>query len=87
MKRSVWKGPFLDLNLFQKLKKLKTIKTMSRASTILPFMLGKSVAVYNGKKYISIKITEEMLGFKLGSFVMTRLRHVYKKNKTKNRKK
>ena len=51
MKRSVWKGPFLDLNLFQKLKKLKTIKTMSRASTILPFMLGKSVAVYNGKKY------------------------------------
>lgn len=87
MNRSVWKGPFLDLNLFEQLKSSKFSKTMSRSSTVLPFMLGKTVSVYNGKKYIALKITEEMLGFKLGSFVLTRLRHVYKKNKTKNRKK
>jgi small subunit ribosomal protein S19 len=87
MKRSVWKGPFLDLALFKQVKNSKFVRTRSRASTILPFMLGKTIGVYNGKKYISVKITEEMLGFKLGEFIMTRLRHVYKKNKTKGKKK
>jgi len=49
-------------------------------------MLGKTIGIYNGKKYISIRITEDMLGFKLGSFVMTRLRHIYKKFNKKNKK-
>lgn len=87
MKRSSWKGPYLDLGLFDKLKSSSFIQTSSRASTILPCMLGKSIHVYNGKKFILIRITEEMLGFKLGTFVATRLRHVYKKNKLKNLKK
>jgi small subunit ribosomal protein S19 len=81
-KRSAWKGPFLDFEFFEKSTKVsprKTLKTRSRNSIVLPYLIGKTVQVYNGKKYILFKVTEEMVGFKLGEFVLTRLRHVYKK--------
>jgi small subunit ribosomal protein S19 len=83
-KRSVWKGPFVDPEFFEKSLKNSTkkyFKTQSRNSLILPYLIGKTLKVYNGKKYVSFKVTEEMVGFKLGEFVLTRLRHIYKKKK------
>ena len=83
-KRSLWKGPFICNKIISDLKNknsLNTVKTTSRSTTVLPFLIGKTVKLHNGKFYISIKITEEMIGHKLGEFVPTRLRHVYKKKK------
>ena len=78
MSRSVWKGPFVDPSLLKKVEKLKTesksapIKTWSRKSTIIPEFVGISFLIYNGKKFIPIKISEEMVGHKLGEFAPTR---------------
>ena len=78
MSRSVWKGPFVDSSLLKKVEKLKNqsnptpIKTWSRKSTIIPEFVGISFLIYNGKKFISIKISEEMVGHKLGEFSPTR---------------
>ena len=78
MSRSVWKGPFVDPSLLKKVEKLKTqakpapIKTWSRKSTIIPEFIGISFLIYNGKKFIPIKISEEMVGHKLGEFSPTR---------------
>ena len=78
MSRSIWKGPFVDSSLLKKVEKLKTqanptpIKTWSRKSTIIPEFVGISFLIYNGKKFISIKISEEMVGHKLGEFAPTR---------------
>ena len=84
-KRSVWKGPFVDPNFISSIKESKNIKkifkTTSRTSMILPFLVGKTVRVHNGKSFVPIKITEEMVGFKLGEFVVTRVRHLFKKKK------
>jgi len=75
--RSVKKGPFIDQHLLAKVEKLvdsnnKTIKTWSRRSTIYPEMVGYTLAVHNGKKFIPVFITEEMVGHKLGEFSPTR---------------
>ena len=82
MARSVWKGPFVDPSLIKKVEKLKTqnndhmpIKTWSRKSTIIPDFIGISFLIYNGKKFIPIKISEEMVGHKLGEFSPTRQFH------------
>ncbi|MDC1476440.1 30S ribosomal protein S19 [Pelagibacteraceae bacterium] len=78
MSRSVWKGPFVDPSLIKKVEKLKgqpsktPIKTWSRKSTIIPDFIGHSFLIYNGKKFIPIKISEEMVGHKLGEFSPTR---------------
>ena len=78
MSRSVWKGPFVDPSLIKKVEKLKDqanptpIKTWSRRSTIIPEFVGISFLIYNGKKFIPIKISEEMVGHKLGEFSPTR---------------
>ena len=78
MARSVWKGPFVDSSLIKKVEKLKNqtnktpIKTWSRKSTIIPEFVGISFLIYNGKKFIPIKISEEMVGHKLGEFSPTR---------------
>ena len=78
MSRSVWKGPFVDPSLIKKVEKLKDqtnkspIKTWSRKSTIIPEFIGHSFLIHNGKKFISIKISEEMVGHKLGEFSPTR---------------
>ena len=78
MSRSVWKGPFVDPSLLKKVEKLKAqtnptpIKTWSRKSTIIPEFVGISFLIYNGKKFIPIKISEEMVGHKLGEFSPTR---------------
>ena len=78
MSRSVWRGPFVDPSLIKKIEKLKgksniaPIKTWSRKSTIIPEFVGFSFLIHNGKKFIPIKISEEMVGHKLGEFSPTR---------------
>ena len=77
MARSIKKGPFVDQHLLDKVDKLvdsnnKTIKTWSRRSTIFPEMVGYTMAVHNGKKFIPVFVTEEMVGHKLGEFSATR---------------
>ena len=78
MPRSVKKGPFLDGHLVKKIKHLNetderiVIKTWSRRSTIIPEMVGHTIAVHNGRKFIPIYITENMVGHKLGEFAPTR---------------
>ena len=78
MARSVWKGPYFDITLYKKVKKSKEenskspIKTWSRRSTIIPDFVGVSFLIYNGKKFIPITISEDMVGHKLGEFAPTR---------------
>jgi small subunit ribosomal protein S19 len=76
--RSLKKGPFVDDHLLKKIELLnrrfekKVIKTWSRRSTIVPEMVGHTIAVHNGKKFIPVYITENMVGQKLGEFSPTR---------------
>ena len=78
MGRSLKKGPFVDDHLLKKIELLnrrfekKVIKTWSRRSTIVPEMISHTVAVHNGKKFIPVYITEQMVGHKLGEFAPTR---------------
>ena len=78
MSRSVKKGPFVADHLLKKIEKLnvdkkrKVIITWSRSSTILPIMIGHTIAVHNGREHIPIFITDQMVGHKLGEFSPTR---------------
>lgn len=78
MPRSLKKGPFVDASLFKKImvaqenQSKKVIKTWSRRSTILPEMVGLTIAVHNGKKFVPVFVTENMVGHKLGEFSPTR---------------
>ena len=81
MARAVWKGPFVEESLIEKVEKQKNvtnkkpIKTWSRKSTIIPDFVGTSFLIYNGKKFIPITISEDMVGHKLGEFAPTRQFH------------
>ncbi len=78
MARSVSKGPFVDAHLQKKVDDLnkrsdkKVIKTWSRRSTVTPDMVGHTMAIHNGKKFIPVYLTENMVGHKLGEFAATR---------------
>ncbi len=78
MARSVWKGPFVDGYLLKKAENARSsgrseiIKTWSRRSTILPQFVGLTFGVYNGRKFIPVLVTEDMIGHKLGEFSPTR---------------
>jgi small subunit ribosomal protein S19 len=78
MSRSLRKGPFCDAKLLKKIEALSNsgektvIKTWSRASTILPQMIGHTIAVHNGRRHVPIFITENMVGHKLAEFAPTR---------------
>ena len=78
MGRSLKKGPFVDLHLMKKVELLnrrfekKVVRTWSRRSTIFPEMVGHTIAVHNGKKFIPVYVTENMVGHKLGEFSPTR---------------
>ena len=78
MARSLKKGPFVDDSLMKKVNKLNTenkkevVKTWSRRSTIFPDFVGHTFAVHNGKEFIPVYVTEEMVGHKLGEFALTR---------------
>jgi small subunit ribosomal protein S19 len=79
MPRSLKKGPFVDGHLLKKVEAAtasndrRVIKTWSRRSTILPEMVGLTFAVHNGKKFIPVFVTENMVGHKLGEFSLTRI--------------
>ncbi len=79
MGRSLKKGPFADEHLVRKVAELneknekKVIRTWSRRSTVLPEFVGHTIAVHNGKKFIPVYITENMVGHKLGEFSPTRI--------------
>ena len=81
MARSVWKGPFVDGYLLNKAETSRAsgrneiIRIWSRRSTILPQFVGLTFGVYNGKKFIPVNVTEEMVGHKLGEFSPTRTFH------------
>jgi small subunit ribosomal protein S19 len=78
MGRSLKKGPFIDVHLIEKVEAMnresekKVIKTWSRRSTVVPEMVGHTIAVHNGKKFIPVYVTENMVGQKLGEFSPTR---------------
>ena len=78
MARSVKKGPFADQHLLKKIDAMnaadekKVIKSWSRRSTIFPTMVGHTIALHDGRKHVPVFITEDMVGHKLGEFVLTR---------------
>ncbi|EDS76481.1 30S ribosomal protein S19 [Clostridium massiliodielmoense] len=78
MSRSLKKGPFVAKSLIKKIEEMnekgekKVIKTWSRSSTIFPQMLGHTIAVHDGRKHVPVYISEDMVGHKLGEFVLTR---------------
>ena len=78
MSRSLKKGPFVDTSLLEKIEVMnrgtekKVIKTWSRRSTVVPEMVGHTLAVHNGRKFIPVYVTENMVGHKLGEFAPTR---------------
>jgi small subunit ribosomal protein S19 len=78
MARSVWKGPFIDSHLLKKVEEARestrntVVKTWSRRSTILPNMIGLTIAVHNGHKFIPVLVSDQMIGHKLGEFAPTR---------------
>ena len=90
MSRSVKKGPFVHEGLLKKINEMnkngekKVIKTWSRSSTILPQMIGHTIAVHDGRKHVPVYISEDMVGHKLGEFVLTRTfrGHTEKSEKT-----
>ena len=78
MARSIKKGPFVDHHLAKKVEdmlktsKKQVVKTWSRRSTVIPEMVGHTIAVHNGAKFIPVYVSENMVGHKLGEFAMTR---------------
>ena len=84
MNRSLSKGPYIayhllnKLNTLNKAKERSLIKTWSRASTILPLMIGHTIGIHNGQKHISVYISDSLVGHKLGEFVTTRTFHCHK---------
>jgi len=78
MGRSIKKGPFVAYHLLSKVEKLNSdgkagvVKTWSRASTIMPSMIGHTIAVYNGRNHVPVLISEQLIGHKLGEFAPTR---------------
>jgi small subunit ribosomal protein S19 len=89
MSRSLKKGPFVDTPLLEKIEAMnrggekKVVKTWSRRSTVIPEMVGHTLAVHNGRKFIPVYVTENMVGQKLGEFSPTRL---FKGHTTKTEK-
>jgi len=92
MSRSIFKGPYIEFKLLKKIEELnknskkETIKTWSRSSTIIPNMIGHTIAVYNGKQHFPVFISEQMIGHKLGEFVPTRTFRSHIKGDRRTRK-
>ena len=95
MSRSKWKNPFVHRSVKRKVERIKEmqsssgsskkyrIQTMSRGSTISPDFVGLSFLVHNGRSYLPVTVTEDMVGKKFGEFSFTRARYSYKKKKKK----
>ena len=91
MARSLKKGPFADASLLKKIDELNKagnhegVKTWSRRSTIFPSFVGHTIAVHDGRKHVPVYVTEDMVGHKLGEFVMTRTYKGHGKDEKKGR--
>lgn len=91
MARSLKKGPFADNSLLKKIAALnetnskQVIKTWSRRSTIFPEMVGHTIAVHDGRKHVPVYISEDMVGHKLGEFVLTRTYRGHSKDEKKSK--
>jgi small subunit ribosomal protein S19 len=83
MTRSSWKTPFSQSHIFKGVylnyNFEKPIKIWNRNSVIFPLFVGKVLSIYNGKKFVNVQISEEMVGFKVGEFVVTRKKPIHKK--------
>ena len=92
MSRSIKKGPFVAPELYKRVEELnkagekKVLKTWSRASTIFPSFVGHTIAVHDGRKHVPVYVTEDMVGHKLGEFVLTRTFRGHSGSKTSNSK-
>nr|YP_010732254.1 ribosomal protein S19 [Watanabea sichuanensis]WDY13168.1 ribosomal protein S19 [Watanabea sichuanensis] len=92
MSRSLKKGPFVADHLLKKIEKLnsqgerKVVVTWSRSSTIVPMMIGHTIAVHNGREHLPIFVTDQMVGHKLGEFSPTRTFRGHVKNDKKSRR-
>nr|WGO59569.1 ribosomal protein S19 [Aneura pinguis]WGO59655.1 ribosomal protein S19 [Aneura pinguis] len=92
MTRSLGKGPFVANNLLKEIENLnfgggeKVIVTWSRASTIVPVMIGHTIAIHNGREHLPIYITDRMVGHKLGEFALTRTFKGHARNDKKSRR-
>lgn len=92
MSRSLKKGPFVADHLLKKIETLnernekQVIKTWSRASTVLPVMIGHTIAVHNGRQHVPVYVTEQMVGHKLGEFAPTRTFRGHAKSDKKARR-
>jgi small subunit ribosomal protein S19 len=90
--RSIKKGPFVDHHLLKKVEEAvasgskKPIKTWSRRSTIIPRMIGFTIAVHNGKNHVPVLMTENMVGHKLGEFALTRTFRTHSGDRTAKKK-
>lgn len=91
MSRSVWKGPFVDGYLLEKADKVREsgrkeiIRTWSRRSTILPQFVGLTFGVHNGRRFLPVLVTEDMVGHKFGEFAGTRTYHGHAADKKSRR--
>ena len=92
MSRSLKKGPFVADHLLKKIEKLNTqgekkvVLTWSRSSTIVPMMIGRTIAVHNGREHLPVFVTDQMVGHKLGEFSPTRLFRGHVKSDKKSRR-
>ncbi len=92
MARSVWKGPFVDGHMLKKAEtarasgRKEVIRTWSRRSTILPQFVGLTFGVYNGRKFVPVLVTEDMVGHKFGEFSPTRTYYGHAADKKARRK-
>lgn len=92
MARSVYKGPYVDVHLMLKVMKASAsnklhvmVKTWSRRSQIIPFFIGRTFLVHNGRKFLPVAVTDQMVGHKLGEFAPTRLFHGHSGDSKKKR--
>jgi small subunit ribosomal protein S19 len=83
MSRSIWKGPFSEIKLPSVSRSTFNLKIWSRRSMILPIHLEKNFQIYNGKRFVRLKVSEDMIGHKFGEFALTRRRPIHKINKTR----
>ena len=92
MSRSIKKGPYVAPELIKRVEELneknekKVLKTWSRASTIFPSFVGHTIAVHDGRRHVPVYVTEDMVGHKLGEFVLTRTFRGHSGSKTSNAK-
>jgi small subunit ribosomal protein S19 len=83
MSRSIWKGPFCEIKLPSLFGSNSKLKVWSRRSMILPTHVGKNFQIYTGRKFVGLKVLEDMVGHKFGEFALTRKKPIHKLNKAR----